>query len=297
MRTVVQTTLADLPRMAEYSGPWVEFYIKELVRLDQWRGGVPHLPHNRVWCGLNSYNMPGEFAEPWTMLSLGGAGDLLILSQFIHDIGGVDYVTAYDDRASVLGKGIRCYPIERSGPTDMRLGQIRHRYDYVANHPAAMQFLLQDAKDEGWDHYDWFGLMLGIVPKEKWVHVAWDESESEEISHPAVAVHLKASTKDRSIDHIPQLPGVTYIPVGDGYRSYHQTYRLLQQVDAVVAVDSVVLHMAAVARGDLPVLGIYTSTPTTWAGPRRSGMDVIQIDKSDTGGVKLWLKEKMSEVR
>jgi hypothetical protein len=283
MRTIIPTTLSDLIRMADYAGPGAEFYVKEITRLDQWRKGVPHLPHNRVWCGLNSFNMPGDFAEPGTMLSLQGAGDLLILSQFIHD-AGMGEVTCYEDRAGVLGRRpphgvVRISRFSRT-PTDLLLGQLRHRYEYVSNHPAAIQFLMRDAMAEGWDHYDWFGLMLGIVPKEKWAYVEWDKADVPLLMRPIVVVHARASTPDRSVpDLLDALGEIPYVSLGDGGLSYHESYRLLQQASAVVAVDSVVLHMAVLARPDLPVLGLYTTTPTTWRGPHRPGVDRIHIDK------------------
>lgn len=288
----IATTLAELPRVAAYAGPGAEFYVKEITTLDKWRHGVPHLPHNRVWCGLNSFNMGGEGRA---LLSLQGAGDLMMLSQFIHDVGGVDYVTAYTDRVGILGKGINTLPITRRGPTDMRLGQIRHEYAYVSNHPAALQFLMREAVESGWDHYDWFGLMLGIVPKEKWVYVEWEDWDFPVPDHPFVAIHAHASTSDRSVPMLEELSVHSDIPcvvLGSG-RSYHESYRILQRAFAVIAVDSVVLHMAVVARPDLPVLGLYTSTPTTWRGPDRPGVDRIHVDKTNLKEILLWTRKRL----
>ena len=297
-RTIIPTTLADLLRAADYAGPGAEFYIKEITTLDQWHRGVPHLPHNRVWCGFNSFNIPDPGADR-AMLSLQGAGDLLILSQFVHDTGDIDFVTCYRDRAEVLGRGITAFGIPRIGPTEALFCHLRHKYAYVSNHPAALQFLKQDAVDLGWDHYDWFGLMLGIRPKEKWIHLEWEQDITPEtLAHPVVAVHPKASTEDRSLPELwaylhNRPDGVNYILVGNSGRTYHQTYRMLQQVDAVIAVDSVVLHMAVVARPDLPVLGLYTSTPTTWRGPDRPGVDRIHVDKNNLKEVYLWLRRRL----
>lgn len=302
MRTIIPTTLSELPRAADYAGPGAEFYVKEISTLDHWRKGVPHMPHNRVWCGFNSFNIPPDDAER-ALLSLQGAGDLMMLSQFIHDVGGVDYVTAYTDRADILGGIISTLPIPRQGPTEVRFCQIRHRYSYVSNHPAALQFLMREAMESGWDHYDWLGLMLGIHPQEKWVHIQWEGEEIQaEFLYDApsrVGIHLKASTPDRSLDDIPRLDGVHYIPLGDGSATYHQTFRLLQSraLSAVVAVDSVILHMAVVARPDLPVLGLYTSTPTTWRGPDRPGVDRIHIDKNDLKEVYSWLRKRLETQR
>ena len=292
MSTIIPKTLAELPRVVDHTPPGTQFYVKEITTLEQWDRGVPHLPHNRVWCGFNSFNIPAPDSDR-ALLSLQGAGDLLVLSQFIHDIGDLGYVTAYTDRVGILGNTLSTLPIRRHGPTEIRFCQIRHMYSHVSNHPAALQFLMRDAIYSGWDHYDWFGLMLGIRPGEKWVHVDWDDVDSPVLHGPVVAVHSKASTDDRSLPWLESLlEDIPHIVLGDGSMSYHQTYRLLRNplVSAVIAVDSVVLHLAAVARDNLPVLGVYTATPTTWSGPRRSGMDVIHIDKSDTKGVESWLK-------
>ena len=295
MRTIIPTTLADLPGMADYAGPGAEFFVKEIDSLDKWRKGVPHLPHNRVWCGFNSFNIPSADADR-ALLSLQGAGDLLFLSQFIHDIGDLSYVTCYRQRVGILGKTIPTLPIERTGPTEIRFSQIRHTYAYVANHPMVLQSLAREAMSLGWDHYDWLGLMLGIAPREKWVHIDWDPHcvDGRWKDGPLVGVHLKASTEDRSVTLEWPLSTRPVI-LGDGRKSYHETYQLVRQLDAVVAVDSVVLHMAVVARPDLPVLGLYTTTPTTWIGPDRPGVDRIHIDKSDSSRyhkeVSEWLRQ------
>jgi hypothetical protein len=296
-RTIIQTTLSELPRAADYAGPWAEFYLKDITTLDHWHQGVPHLPHNRVWCGFNSFNIPSRDSDH-AVLSLQGAGDLMILSQFLRDIGDIDFVTCYADRERILGKGIQTMPVTRSGPTEIWLGQLRHKHSYVTNAPIAMQFIQREARDSGWDHYDWMGLMLGIRPQEKWVHIDWCPAYgARPVSHPAIAVHLRASTEDRSLPSLwpylnDSLPDANLLLI-TGKGTYHQTYRLLQQVDAVIAVDSVVLHMAVVARPDLPVLGVYTTTPTTWRGPDRPGVDRIQIDKANLKEVYLWTKRRL----
>lgn len=299
-RTIIPTTLADLPRAADYAGPGAEFYIKEITTLDQWRGGVPHLPHNRVWCGFNSFNIPDPGADR-SLLSLQGAGDLLVLSQFIHDTGDIDFVTCYQDRAGILGRGITAFGIPRIGPTEPLFCHLRHKYAYVSNHPAALQFLQREAKASGWDHYDWFGLMLGIHPQEKRAYIEWEQDTAlleHPLRHPVVAIHPKASTADRSLPELwaylhNQPEKANYILVGNSGRTYHQTYCLLQQADAVIAVDSVVLHMAVLARPDLPVLGLYTSTPTTWRGPDRPGVDRIHVDKDNLKEVYLWIMRQL----
>jgi hypothetical protein len=205
--------------------------------------------------------------------------------------------------------------VRREGPTDALVGRMRHSYSYVSNHPMALQFLRNDAIAEGWGLYDWFGLMLGIVPDERWVHIRWRDDPYPPLaygSRPIVAVHVAASTPSRSIPWIipflhtnfgsdirmmilggsesASLPALPYNFAG--CTSYHGTYRLLQNplVSAVIAVESVVLHIAAVARPDLPLLGVYNHTPVTWAGPRRGNMDVIRIDKTHHKEVYSWMK-------
>jgi len=186
-----------------------------------------------------------------------------------------------------------------------------------------LQFLRNDALAEGWDMYDWFGLMLGIAPgPERWVNLQWQQDPYPMLPSPVVCVHVAASTAARSVPllivHLMEEfgPDVRFMLLGgsessmlpvaeednlSGKTTYHGTYRLLQDpmVKAVIAVESLVMHLAVVARPDLPVLGVYNHTPVTWRGPDRPGVTRIRVgnyvDKSTYKEVYLWLRALRSE--
>jgi len=311
-----------------------EYYIAEISSLSAWRAADLH--GARVWCPLNSFNVPSSArAERGTILALQGAGDLIFLTSFIAQLGGVSHVsiTTYDKFAPLLDNWpgvVRILPYT-GGPAELDIRRLSHGHEYSIHHPNAVKPMMMQAMRAGWDHYDWMGLCLGVKPVTKRGFLPTLEHDtrvarSSVLEMPResslIAIHLTASMPERSHsdllsallsielpdDHwhfvllggkesagVQNLPGrVTSLA---GRLSYLQTYELLGMMQAVIAVDSVVLHMANLYH-KLPILALYGATPPTWAGPRSDQCDVMyspgatsRIPPSD---VATWLRGRLS---
>lgn len=73
-----------------------------------------------------------------------------------------------------------------------------------------------------------------------------------------------------------------------GKLSYRQTAGLIgREADAVIAGDSVVLHLAAPE--EVPVLGVYTHTPATWSGPGFGHIGSTRLQDPKPEDVVKWL--------
>lgn len=287
-----------------------EEYRKDIIGMDQWAelsSESGHEPTDRVWCPLNSFNIPSQDTMPNSLLCLQGAGDIFMCTSFLPYLSR-PIVLVYDKFRNIVDDHPNVstvYTKSLGNPHDYDFCRLRSEFDYTVEHPFAARLIWPEAVAAGWGHYDWKRLMLGLPwipvdPPRIYPLLSDRESMLKKLGGMdlacCTALHLTSSSPYRNVPtqwilEIPKaLPTTQFLLLGGrelvnipdtgnmmnlgGRLSYKETYELLGRVRAVVAVDSVVLHMA-VAAGKADVLGLYGYTPPTWCGPVSDKLETV----------------------
>lgn len=199
--------------------------------------------------------------------------------------------------------------------------------------PPACYALLCEAISRKWDHYDWKGLISGmkILPEFRRIYLELTEDDKKKAAYIAnnsfrfqktIGIHAFASNDTRSYPELIKLAetygkrydNVEFVLFGGnaeskipesshfhnlaGKLTYRETAALLPYLSGLIAVDSVVMHMAAMT--DIPVLGIYRWSPSTWAGPRNDRFESIMIKDTTVGTISAmgriseWLEVRLN---
>jgi hypothetical protein len=256
-----------------------------------------------------------------------GAGDILHLSPFI-DLMKETYPTAYM-RHYVYGQfsdltGLSTYNYKPGFfPNDLLYHQLKGSHSQgvrrlTFHHPPVAMAIQRDLISAGWDKYDWLSLVSGLRIGEKTISLEPEEPSIELPDQQLVGIHYLASSMDRTWYDALELvsyfnmvyPNIKFVlfggeaeqQLGDlpnllnlaGRLTYRQTAWVIGKLDALVCVDSVVLHLSKLSK--TPTLGLFGWSPASWSGPYQDNIDFIEsnhVNSIDVERVIEWLKKNL----
>jgi hypothetical protein len=258
---------------------------------------------------------------------LQGAGDILHLSPFIQLMKDTyPYATfihyTYGKFSNL--SDLPTYAFEPGVfPNDLMYHQLKGWHGQgirrlTFHHPPVAKAIQRDCIRWGWDKYDWFQLVSGVRVDNKDLYLEHVDCDHyiEHLPAPVVGIHYLASSMDRTWYDALELvsyfnlvyPNIKFVlfggeaeqQLGDfpnllnlaGQLSYRETAGLIPSLDALICVDSVVLHLSKLSQ--TPTLGLFGWSPASWSGPYPDTTNFIE--SSDMGTIKMervieWLKK------
>jgi len=98
-----------------------------------------------------------------------------------HARGAAWSVTTYAKFANIIdNQGYDLCPVTRMAhPAEMDIRRLSHTHEYSVHSPPAARGMLQQAIKEGWDHFEWKGLCLGLKPQSRECRVASTQEDSD----------------------------------------------------------------------------------------------------------------------
>ncbi|MHA2067092.1 MAG: glycosyltransferase family 9 protein [Candidatus Thorarchaeota archaeon] len=263
------------------------------------------------------------------MTLLQGAGDMLHLSPFIklmkETYPFASFIHYVYGKFSSLSE-VETYSFEPGYfPNDLMYHQLKGWHSQGVrrlnfHHPPVAKAIQRDCIKWGWDKYDWFSLVSGVRIDNKEIQLEPDDTYSYHRSSlsPVVGIHYLASNMDRTwydafelVSHFNMVyPNIKFVLFGgeaeqelgdllgitnlSGKLSYHQTAEAIQALDALICVDSVVLHLSKLSK--TPTLGLFGWSPASWSGPYPNTTSFIEVDNMNSIPMERvieWLKQTL----
>jgi hypothetical protein len=257
---------------------------------------------------------------------LQGAGDILHLSPFLtlmkDTYPHANFIHYVYSKFSELSD-LPTYGFEPGYfPNDLTYHQLKGWHGQgirrlTFHHPPVAKALQRDCIKWGWDKYDWLSMMCGVRIDNKEIALDFIDCDHfiEHLPAPVVGIHYLASSMDRTwydafelVSHFNMVyPNIKFVLFGgeaeqelgdllgitnlSGQLTYKETAGVIPALDALICVDSIVLHLSKLSQ--TPTLGLFGWSPASWSGPYPMTTDFIEADNMDS--IKLervieWLK-------
>ncbi|MHA2070016.1 MAG: glycosyltransferase family 9 protein, partial [Candidatus Thorarchaeota archaeon] len=244
---------------------------------------------------------------------LQGAGDILHLSPFIklmkETYPFASFIHYVYGKFSSLSE-LETYAFEPGYfPNDLMYHQLKGWHSQgvrrlTFHHPPVAKAIQRDCIKWGWDKYDWMSMMCGVRIDNKDMTLKPSPVNVILPDPPVVGIHYLASSMDRTWYDAFELvsyfnmvyPNIKFVLFGgeaeqelgdllgitnwSGVLSYHETAEAIKGLDALICVDSLVLHLSKLS--STPTLGLFGWSPASWSGPYPNTTSFIEADNMDS---------------